>query len=52
MDSVSVWDEGAALQSCWLDCEAYPTSAYRSGKTPGFDPAKSVASITNAQTLV
>ena len=35
MDSVSVWDEGAALQSCWLDCEAYPTSAYRSGKTPG-----------------
>jgi len=29
MDSVSVWDEGAALQSCWLDCEAYPTSAYR-----------------------
>ena len=29
VDSVSVWDEEAALQSCWLDCEASPTSAYR-----------------------
>ena len=29
VDSVSVWDEGAALQSCWMDCEAFPTSAYR-----------------------
>ena len=30
VDSVSVWDEKAALQSCWMDCEAFPTSAYRS----------------------
>ena len=29
VDSVSVWDEDAALQSCWMDCEAFPTSAYR-----------------------
>jgi len=29
MDSVSVWDEEAALQSCWLDCEAYPAEAYK-----------------------
>jgi len=29
MDSVSVWDERAALQSCWFECETYPTAAYK-----------------------
>ena len=29
MDSVSVWDDRAALQSCWFECETYPTAAYK-----------------------
>ena len=28
MGSVSIWDEEAALQSCWFDCESHPTAAY------------------------
>lgn len=24
-----VWDNTAALQSCWFECETYPTSAYK-----------------------
>jgi len=29
MDSVSVWDDRAGLQSCWFECETYPTAAYK-----------------------
>jgi len=28
MGSISIWDEEAALQSCWFDCESHPTAAY------------------------
>lgn len=28
MGSISIWDEEAALQSCWFDCESQPTAAY------------------------
>jgi len=28
MSSISIWDDKAALESCWFDCESYPTSAY------------------------
>ena len=28
MSSISIWDDKAALESCWFDCESFPTSAY------------------------
>jgi len=28
MGAISIWDEEAALQSCWFDCESHPTAAY------------------------
>ena len=28
MSSLNIWDDKAALQSCWFDCESFPTSAY------------------------
>ena len=28
MSSINIWDEKAGLQSCWFDCESFPTAAY------------------------
>lgn len=28
MNNINIWDDRAALESCWFDCESFPTAAY------------------------